>query len=197
MAESRRSEGYLPLFPLHTVLMPMQRIPLRIFEPRYLDLMRRVGDDPCGFGVALIVRGGEVGPIPEIESFGCCAAVVDFESQPDGLLGITIEGSRRLTIHETQVEASGLLTARVTLREEIRAQQTPPEWLHEVGRLIEQQFPDALRGAVVGDAAAALFWRVVSYLPLTNPQKMALLKEDSADERVSMLHEMLFSPSVQ
>ena len=31
----------LPLFPLHTVLFPGGLLPLRVFEPRYLDMVGR------------------------------------------------------------------------------------------------------------------------------------------------------------
>ena len=47
----------LALFPLHTVLLPGAALGLRVFEPRYLDLVRDCGRNGRGFGVCLILRG--------------------------------------------------------------------------------------------------------------------------------------------
>ena len=51
----------LPLFPLHEVLLPGAAMDLRIFERRYLDLVRDCGRSASGFGVCLILEGEEVG----------------------------------------------------------------------------------------------------------------------------------------
>jgi len=52
----------LAMFPLESVLLPGEELPLRIFEPRYAALVRDCldSDDPR-FGVVLISRGREVG----------------------------------------------------------------------------------------------------------------------------------------
>ena len=52
----------IPLFPLHTVLYPHGRMPLQIFEPRYLDLVSECMKTDTGFGVCLIKQGAETGP---------------------------------------------------------------------------------------------------------------------------------------
>ena len=51
----------LPLFPLHTTLVPGAAVGLRVFERRYLDLVRDSGRSGEGFGVCLILDGEEVG----------------------------------------------------------------------------------------------------------------------------------------
>ncbi len=50
----------LGLFPLHTVLVPGAALGLRVFEPRYLDLIRDCGRQGRGFGVCMIIDGEEV-----------------------------------------------------------------------------------------------------------------------------------------
>ena len=55
----------LPLFPLHSVLLPGATIGLRVFERRYLDLVRDCGRTGSSFGVCLILDGSDVGaPAP-------------------------------------------------------------------------------------------------------------------------------------
>ena len=51
----------LALFPLRTVLVPGATLGLRVFEPRYLDLVRECGHSGEGFGVCLILQGREAG----------------------------------------------------------------------------------------------------------------------------------------
>ena len=51
----------IPLFPLSAVLFPGGLLNLRIFEQRYLDLVRDCSRNGSGFGVCLILEGREVG----------------------------------------------------------------------------------------------------------------------------------------
>lgn len=70
----------LPLFPLGTVLLPGARLPLTIFEPRYVDLLRMLVERPererC-FGVVAIRRGHEVGAggVRDLHAVGCEARI--------------------------------------------------------------------------------------------------------------------------
>ena len=95
----------LPLFPLSGVLLPFGRIPLQIFEQRYLDLVRDCLKSNSPFGVVWIRRGAEVAQrgraAPELGDYGTCAAIVDWDQLPNGLLGITIEGDQRFELLET------------------------------------------------------------------------------------------------
>lgn len=51
----------LPIFPLSSVLFPGGVLPLRIFEPSYMDMVRERMQRDAPFGICLITRGGEVG----------------------------------------------------------------------------------------------------------------------------------------
>jgi Lon protease-like protein len=88
----------LPLFPLHTVLMPGMVLPLRIFEPRYRLMMQRVLDGERRFGVLLIRRGREVGPGAEPYDLGTVAVITAVEPLGGGLMNIRATGSRRFHV---------------------------------------------------------------------------------------------------
>ena len=51
----------LPLFPLNTVLFPGGRLPLKVFEQRYVEMTKRCVRDGSPFGVCMIREGKEVG----------------------------------------------------------------------------------------------------------------------------------------
>jgi len=122
----------LPLFPLSAVLVPGGRMPLRIFERRYLDLVRDCmrGGEP--FGVVWIRRGSEVArqglPGPELGAYGTTALIVDWDQLPEGLLGITIQGGDRFDLETTSARSDGLLVGRVTPRPALPAQPLAPGW---------------------------------------------------------------------
>ncbi|RKP58835.1 LON peptidase substrate-binding domain-containing protein [Pararobbsia silviterrae] len=102
----------LPLFPLHTVLFPDGLLPLKIFEARYLDMMRDCLRDQSPFGVCMIRSGNEVARPDEPtvpESVGCLAHLLDCDVQEYGLMQIKVKGGHRFRLLSTRVEPSGLL----------------------------------------------------------------------------------------
>ncbi|MGO4554143.1 LON peptidase substrate-binding domain-containing protein, partial [Stenotrophomonas sp. 2YAF22] len=103
------SEGSLPLFPLHTTLLPGAAIGLRVFEPRYLDLVRETGRSGEGFGVCLILEGNEVGAPATPAAFGVQVKIEDFDVGADGVLQLRLRGTRRFHVERTRVRDNGLV----------------------------------------------------------------------------------------
>ncbi len=104
----------LPLFPLKTLLFPGGVLPLRIFEPRYLDMVSACLRTDGGFGVVAIHEGREAGGQPtSIHPVGTLARIVDFNSLDDGLLGITCLGMQRLRVIGHRIQPDQLLLGQV------------------------------------------------------------------------------------
>ncbi len=104
----------LPIFPLNTVLFPGGLLPLRIFEARYMDMIRRAMRDTSEFGVCLIRKGHEVGERGvETESIGCRARIDDWNMEQLGVLQIATTGTERFIIVSHAVQADGLMIADV------------------------------------------------------------------------------------
>lgn len=72
------NELRIPLFALHTVLYPGGPLPLRIFEPRYLDMVSACLRQGSGFGVCLIRSGKEVGMAAQTYEVGTLSMIVDW-----------------------------------------------------------------------------------------------------------------------
>jgi uncharacterized protein len=102
----------IALFPLNIVLFADGPLPLRIFETRYVDMVRRCMRDTQAFGVALIREGNEVGPA-ETFDVGTLAKIVDFHQLSDGLLGLSCIGQERFRILSRSRQADGLNLAEV------------------------------------------------------------------------------------
>ena len=103
----------LPLFPLNTVLFPGGVLPLRVFEARYMDMVRACMKDSTPFGVALITKGGEVGMPAATERVGTLARIAAWDMPRLGLLHLRAIGGDRFRIAQTEVKADGLQVANV------------------------------------------------------------------------------------
>ncbi len=103
------------VFPLHTVLFPDGVLPLRVFEARYLDMVRDCLKNDSPFGVCLIRRGSEVGPAAHIEDVGCLASIIGWDMQQLGVLNLRTLGSQRFRVREQRRNADALLVADIEL----------------------------------------------------------------------------------
>lgn len=103
----------IALFPLHSVLMPGGLLPLRIFEPRYLDLIGRCLRRDEIFGVVLIRAGEETASEVRTAEVGTSARIIDFQTLADGLLGVLCRGEQRFRIAERSQQSDGLNRAQV------------------------------------------------------------------------------------
>lgn len=88
------------MFPLGSVLFPAMPLPLRVFEPRYLQMLQDLlPDGPAEFGVVLIERGQEVGGGEKRFDVGTVCQVAELKVA-DGYLALLGEGTRRIEIVE-------------------------------------------------------------------------------------------------
>ncbi len=184
----------MPLFPLSSVLLPFGRMPLQIFEQRYLDLVRECMKSDSAFGVVWIRRGAEVAQrgqaAPDLGDYGTSARIVDWDQLPNGLLGITVEGAGRFELHETRTRANGLVVGAVKLHDMPSPVAVEGSWqpLVDVLRSLETH-PHVQRMNLRLDYNNA--WQVaytlIQLLPLEESLKYELLEVDSID---SLMHEL-------
>lgn len=120
----------IPLFPLHTVLFPDAPLSLRVFEPRYLDLVSRCLREDGGFGVCLIREGEEVGEVAEVFGVGTVAKIVNWEQREDGLLGILAQGQQSFHILTQRTGPNRLIEAEVELHPPEADLPLPEKYAH-------------------------------------------------------------------
>ncbi|HEX5693118.1 MAG TPA: LON peptidase substrate-binding domain-containing protein [Arenimonas sp.] len=187
--------GELPLFPLSSVLFPGGSLGLRIFEPRYLDLIKRCGRSGEGFGICLILEGQEAGAPAIPAALGTEAVIVDFAMTDDGLLGITVEGRRRFHVERTRVRDDGLVVADVSWLPEPEVQPVRDE--HALLGVLLARILDKAGiehdGIGKGRLAEAAYvgWRLAEWLPLSPSERQWLLQLDDPHERLQQLVDRL------
>jgi uncharacterized protein len=169
----------LPLFPLNAVLFPGGPLALRIFEPRYLDMVRRCLKAHSGFGVVLILEGAEAGAAVSVANTGTSARLVDFDTLPDGLLGLQCLGERRFRLSRRWLQGDGLNLGEVDYLPDDAPCSVPAEYAH-LSELLRELLPRLGGGYTHVEAhyddAGWVSNRWAEILPLAAAEKLELLE---------------------
>jgi Lon protease-like protein len=193
----------LPMFPLGSVLFPTAVLPLQVFEPRYLQMLAELVDDPDGrFGVVLIERGWEVGGGDDRFTVATVARILRVSKIDEYRLAVVTVGEERVRVTEwlpddpypvamvepvTEAEpgegaAAALDDARVAFR---RTLALASELGYDVGN-VESEMPD-------DPIAASWFLSAVS--PLEEIDRQRLLEATDVVTRLQLIAEMLHDRS--
>lgn len=183
----------VPLFPLNTVLFPGGPLPLRIFEPRYLDMVSACFKNDGPFGVLLIREGGETGPATT-HTVGTLARITDWYQGSDGLLGVTAVGEKRFRLLASHREPNGLNIGDIEILPDEAPMPLPEEYramsgiltgvLDNLGRLYE-----SLDRRM--DDASWVTSRFVEILPIDLEQKQICLETSDTAQRLRIVQELL------
>jgi Lon protease-like protein len=185
----------MPLFPLGSVLFPGGRLHLRIFEPRYLDLVRECSRNDSGFGVCLILAGQETGEPAVPAAIGTLARISDFHRDEDGLLGIVAEGGSRFRVARSRIRADGLLRGDAKLWSDEPEIEVPVEFalLQSIlERLIETMAPQWRQTPRSNyEDASWLGFRLAELLPLDCSEQQHMLELTDPLQRLAELRDIL------
>ena len=97
----------IPIFPLKSIILPGGQFPLRIFERRYLDMIRDSLKNNSGFVIALTKQDADY--ISSVHDYACYVEIVDWSQLDGGLLGITVEGKKIVTLSNCELNERNLL----------------------------------------------------------------------------------------
>lgn len=179
----------MPMFPLGSVLFPAMPLGLRVFEPRYLQLLQDVlPDETAEFGVVLIERGQEVGGGEKRFDIGTVAQVADLKVA-DGYLSVLGEGTRRIEVVEWLTDAP-YPRARVreltplAWDEELRERRAQTEGLVRRTLARASEFDDVAwtAGVQLADDPVEALWQLAAIAPLGPLDQIGLLRCASARE---------------
>ena len=192
------ADAPLPLFPLNTVLFPKTSLPLRIYEPRYKDMISSCLENGTPFGVCLIQEGKEHSGIALPHVLGTLAEIKKAEHKANGDIHITVEGSKRFRLVE-ELKRSPTWLAKVQIlqepvgdqdatrdaKEELRAAMSRYANLYYLltskQLMFEKYFRDPVR----------LSYYLADLLELENDEKQALLEAPDAATRLEIERELL------
>ncbi len=188
----------VPLFPLRTVLFPDGPLPLRIFEPRYLDMISACMKDETPFGVVLATpdaeSAGEGSSVFSANRIGTLATVKDWYQGSDGILGITAHGGSRFAVREHRCESNGLYVGEVDLLP-AEPSQPVPETYQSMASLLEAIIDDL--GLLYSeldkrfDDATWVGYRFAEVLPISMDERQYCLEISDPVRRLEFLQPLL------
>jgi len=184
----------IPLFPLNTVLFPRGFLPLRVFEPRYLDMISNCMKTEQGIGVVLIREGREVGQAASTYDVGTLTQISYWHKRTDGLLGVTLSGLQRFRILSHDVQANQLVLAEVEMLPEIGACSLEARYLPMAAMLekivtqLDPPFSTMEPCYGDGDWVSA---RLIELLPLPLETKQHLFMLEDVSTRLQELEKIL------
>lgn len=171
----------LGLFPLPVVLLPTERIPLHIFEPRYLELIDDCLDNEQDFGLVFSDDGS-------LSDVGTRARVVDVERLEDGRLNIVVEGGARFRVVS---ETSGRSYATAIV-EPVQDDDESAADLSRVLELFTSLAGEADSDVDIPDASSPLLdFELAARVDFAPEDKQELLASTSPAARAERLAELL------
>ena len=197
-----------PLFPLNALVCPGGRLPLRIFEPRYLDMVRDCLRNETGFIVVMLKEGGteveESAAKPSSENasvdndpiytVGTRVRIIDFDQGSDGILGIVVEGKERVNILSAGKQENGLWVGEVEAADPETFVSLPDEF-NELKSVLQAlvQHPVVKDLNIDIDYADCrqIGWRLTELLPLDNSQKQYLYELEDPVYRLEKISDQL------
>src|ERR1700733_9406458 len=184
----------LPLFPLHTVLLPGGPLQLQIFEPRYVDMVGRCMRAGTAFGVVRIIAGSEAGAVSDIAATGTSARIIDFHTLSNGLLGLLCLGERVFRLESRQEQPDRLILGQVRWVPPRPIMPVAPQFANLVTALREvlPKLPPAYAHIPRNfDDAEWVGYRLLELLPLSSQERQHSLENHDPLQRLQWLAPMM------
>jgi Lon protease-like protein len=194
----------IPLFPLGTTLFPDGLLPLKIFEVRYLDMIKKCLRESSHFGVVTIENGGEVRSAGKQTTFsdqGTLASITAFEAVQPSLFMLRCQGGDRFKVLKHQQQTNGLWVAEIALIENDHFIEIPTELKasaealrQTLAAIIEQTQNDEELAVLEPYKFNDCAWvanRWAELLPLPPQQKLHLLGMTNPRLRLDLISEAL------
>jgi len=191
----------IPLFPLGTVLFPDGVIALKIFEARYLDMIKKCLREKTEFGVISIMKDQEDEDSPlTFSQIGTLAQIEDFDPVQPALYITKSFGTQRFRLLNSSQKSNGLWVGEVALLDNDPA--TPIAEEHQgVAKLLNEIISVIQSENLLGDAPFKkpfkvddCGWvsnRLAELLPISLAQKNHLLAQTNPRIRLDLITEII------
>ena len=203
MTESNSNSRKIPLFPLGTVLFPDGVIALKIFEARYLDMIKQCLREKTEFGVVSIIKNSEVDDQdlpPTFSNIGTLALIEDFDPVQPALYMTKSFGTQRFKLLSSTQQGNGLWVGEVELLDKDPLMPIPQE--HQgVAKLLDEIISVIQSEDLLGDAPFKkpfktddCGWvsnRLAELLPISLAQKNHLLAQTNPRIRLDLITEII------
>jgi len=181
----------LPIFPLELVALPGTIQNLQIFEPRYVNMVKRCMEENHGFVITFQKQLSKKDTY-EISKQGSYVEIIDFNNLQNGLLGITVKSSNKVSIKNMIQLEDGLNIADTypIVDPEVDDQALLaefPEIPNILSQLIKHPRIADMEISVDFNSADSVAYHLAGLIPLPWNHKQSLLEAFDASQRMSIL----------
>ena len=186
-----------PLFPLTINVLPGAFLPLQIFEPRYIDMVRRSLSNSEGFSIVLskqenTYEESENLPYHNIATY---VEIVDFDQLANGLLGITVQGKQKIVIEDTWKQEDELIIGKVKkVRENDDDLSKDPVYVdlwNMVKEITNHPEIKKLNLELNLESSISVGYILASVLPLRPEEKQTILEFEDPRDKLDYLKEII------
>ena len=183
----------LPVFPIGVVVLPRTIQSLQIFEPRYLSMVKDCMSNETGFVITLSKKNTSG---DSFMSQGTFVEIIDFNQLPNGLLGITVKGTQKVSIKSVEQVESGLHYAKISLIPEPVVDDQAvlakfPELINVLSQLKDHPQVKSLPLEIDLLSAESVSYHLAGLIPLSPIQKQVLLEAFDASQRMNILAKLV------
>ena len=186
------SDQGVPIFPLQTILFPGSKLPLRIFEPRYLDMVSHCMRSNTEFGIVLSRKVPQPGML-ETYATGTLATIIDWNQGNDGLLGITTLGTNKFELLSITRQENELNLGEIKIIEKEEDFKAPPNFDNMIS-LLEAILEDINlyhEREKYFESASWVSFRFAEILPLKIEEKQKCLEFEDPILRLRFLEPLI------
>lgn len=184
----------LPLFPLQTVVFPGGLLPLRVFEPRYMDMVTQAIADRAAFGICAIREGRDIDIAAKHYTVGTRVQVIDWDMPQPGILHIQTQALERFVVRSSHSEPNGLRVGEVDDVSAEPAMALPEELIlgaEVLYQIVNELGIDKFARPHDYNNATWVSYRLSEVLPLKLSVRQNLLEMNDSVARLTILTEFL------
>ena len=185
----------IPVFPLNTNVLPEGLMPLQIFEPRYIDMVKFCMKSNLGFIVLLAeYKVIDDKSNPKFSNLGTYVEIIDFDKLDNGLLGITVKGRFRTRILNSHIQDDGLHISDVEKLSEENSSELQDQFKN-IWQVLKEisDHPEIKKMKIEIDfsSSSSVIYNLGSLLPLSSGDKQQILEASSDIERLELLDQLI------
>jgi|TARA_B100000900_G_scaffold407641_2_gene420641 Lon protease-like protein len=192
---STLKDSKIPVFPLGLVVLPGTIQSLQIFEPRYIDMVKSCMRNSSGFVITLQSKSDgdiEYGLIRQ----GTYVEIIDFNNNPNGLLGITVKAINKVEIKDIFQQKDSLHLATIKplvdpLVDDQALIAKHPELVNILIQLKDHPRIKTLPLEIDLTSADSVAYHLGGLIPLSSKDKQSLLEAFDASQRMNILSRLI------
>ena len=185
-----------PLFPLSINVLPVALLPLQIFEPRYIDMVKTCLSKSEGFCIVLSKPDHQKNNgLPDHHDIATYVEIIDFDQLDNGLLGITVQGKYKLRIQERWLQPDNLLLGKGLMIEEDAEDLSEDSRYSDMWSMVKEitNHPEIkkLNLELNLKSSFSVCYILASVLPLTAQEKQTILELDRNQDKLEFLKKII------